>query len=173
MPILLRIDAKELDELYKRFANADEIWRKAVEPNLRQLGHAIGTYMRRELAPVKYTGALERSISADIDVQSKRFEMEVGPTASHAAYIRWGTRPHWAPIAPLKRWAAWKLGDANAAYAVQRSIAQKGTSEFARRRYGEKTNAYTTRTMLRGDTARSLTTFMDRVTREISKELTK
>jgi hypothetical protein len=41
--------------------------------------------------------------------------------------VEFGTRPHFPPIAALKEWAAKKLGDANAAYAVARAIAKRGT----------------------------------------------
>lgn len=50
-----------------------------------------------------------------------------GYAAPYARYVEEGTRPHWAPIAPLKLWARRVLGDEGAAYAVQRKIAQEGT----------------------------------------------
>ena len=45
----------------------------------------------------------------------------------YAAAVEFGSVPHWAPIAPLKQWAKRKLGDEGAAYAVQKTIAKKGT----------------------------------------------
>jgi hypothetical protein len=50
-----------------------------------------------------------------------------GYDAPHAPYVEYGTVPHWAPIAPLKRWARRVLGDEGAAYAVQQKIAAEGT----------------------------------------------
>jgi len=50
-----------------------------------------------------------------------------GYRAEHARYVEGGTAPHWPPIAPLKEWSRIVLGDEDAAYAVQRKIADKGT----------------------------------------------
>jgi HK97 gp10 family phage protein len=50
-----------------------------------------------------------------------------GKQAPYARFVESGTKPHWAPIAPLKAWARRVLGDEQAAYAVQHAIAQRGT----------------------------------------------
>ena len=49
---------------------------------------------------------------------------EVISTAPHAMFNDQGTKPHWAPIGPLRKWAA--LRKINP-YALQQSIAKKGT----------------------------------------------
>ena len=49
---------------------------------------------------------------------------EVGTDVEYAPYVEFGSRPHWAPIAPLRRWAE-KHGISP--FAVQLSIARKGT----------------------------------------------
>jgi hypothetical protein len=48
-------------------------------------------------------------------------------TSDYVHYVEENTRPHWAPIQPLKLWAIRVLGDERAAYAVQRKIALMGT----------------------------------------------
>ncbi len=48
-------------------------------------------------------------------------------TSTYVDYVEENTRPHWAPIQPLKLWAIRVLGDERAAYAVQRKIALMGT----------------------------------------------
>lgn len=48
-------------------------------------------------------------------------------TSTYVDFVENNTRPHWAPIQPLKLWAIRKLGDERIAYAVQRKIAKKGT----------------------------------------------
>lgn len=48
-------------------------------------------------------------------------------TATYVDYVEKGTRPHWAPIGPLKLWAIRKFGDERIAYMVQRKIAARGT----------------------------------------------
>lgn len=50
-----------------------------------------------------------------------------GFSAEYAKYVEEGTRPHWPPIDPLKRWARRVLGEESAAWAVQKKIAAEGT----------------------------------------------
>lgn len=45
----------------------------------------------------------------------------------YAIFVEKGTAPHVPPIGPLKDWAARKLGDERAAYAVRHKIALQGT----------------------------------------------
>jgi hypothetical protein len=46
--------------------------------------------------------------------------------ASYSEAMEYGTRPFFAPIAPLKDWARRKLGDENIAYAIRNKIAKYG-----------------------------------------------
>lgn len=48
-------------------------------------------------------------------------------SAAYDRAVEFGSRPHWAPAAPLKAWARRVLGDERAAYAIQRAIARRGT----------------------------------------------
>ncbi len=48
-------------------------------------------------------------------------------TSTYVHFVEENTRPHWAPIQPLKLWAIRVLGDERAAYAVRWHIAQFGT----------------------------------------------
>lgn len=50
-----------------------------------------------------------------------------GYGAPYADDVERGTDPHWVPIGPLKKWARRVLGDEQAAYPVQQSIAAEGT----------------------------------------------
>ncbi len=50
--------------------------------------------------------------------------MVIEPTAKHAAAHEYGSRPHWTSVKNLERWA--KTKGINA-FALQRSIAKKGT----------------------------------------------
>lgn len=50
-----------------------------------------------------------------------------GYNSPYAVFVERGTAPHWAPIEPLKDWARRVLGDEEAAYGVQKKIAEKGT----------------------------------------------
>jgi len=46
--------------------------------------------------------------------------------ARHSEPIEYGSKPFWAPIAPLKEWANRKFGEEDIGYAVQKKIAKKG-----------------------------------------------
>ncbi len=113
-------------ELAAKFAKFPTWTPQVVEANFRTLGVKITRMMQSELQPVKFKGDLANSVSSEIDVHN--MTLAVGPTAKEAGYVYYGTKPHWAPIEPLKEWAKWKLGDEGAAYAVQRSIAYYGTN---------------------------------------------
>jgi hypothetical protein len=45
----------------------------------------------------------------------------------YGQYLETGTRPHWVPIGPLKRWATIKGMSKSAPYAIRASIKKKGT----------------------------------------------
>lgn len=59
-----------------------------------------------------------------------------GFAADYAQWVDQGTRPHWPPIQPLLGWARRTLGDEDAAYAVQRKIAERGTEGIGITRRG-------------------------------------
>ncbi|MCH9674534.1 MAG: hypothetical protein K0U93_24055 [Gammaproteobacteria bacterium] len=80
--------------------------------------------------PVGATGMARGSIQSAVNAKRGLVTSYRGRVMSAAPYIvplEEGSRPHWAPIAPLKRWARIKLGDERIAYAVQRVIARRGT----------------------------------------------
>lgn len=83
---------------------------------------------QRELriaAQVGVTGDLRKSVKYAVDEQA--LTAEIGPTAKHANPVEFGSRPHWVSVAqgsPLRDWADAKGINP---YAVQRSIAKKGT----------------------------------------------
>lgn len=121
-------------EWERRLARAKRVANYLIEKNLRALGIVIAAKERRVLEVVKFRGSLARSVNSELTIAPPNFVLRIGPTAPHAQIVRTGTRPHWAPIAPLKEWAKWKLGDENAAYAIQRSIAYYGTSRWLAKR---------------------------------------
>jgi hypothetical protein len=69
------------------------------------------------------TGALKQSGELVETPQGGRWTYD----SEYAAYVEGGTEPHYPPIEPLKEWAAVVLGDPDAAYAVQETIAREGT----------------------------------------------
>lgn len=75
-----------------------------------------------ENAPV-HDGQLRNSIQFDITEDgSIEFTM-----VDYAKYVEFGSKPHWTSVENLKKWAKDKLGDENAAYALQKHIAKHGT----------------------------------------------
>lgn len=146
---MFRVEVKGLEPIRKRLA--DPRVKQLVAVNFGVLGRRVVHLMRRELADIRYTGALEKSVGHEVSMW--RMQVAIKPTARHTPFVYKGTRPHWAPIAPLKAWAAVKLGDAQAGYAVQRSIKDHGTSVWAARKYGTGGgNPFPERTLKRGDT---------------------
>jgi|GEM_PF-5217037 hypothetical protein len=147
----------EAERLVARLNEAPRISADVIEKNLRTVGGGIARAMVKVLDVVKYKGTLARSVSTEYSAEPPYYTIRIGPTAPHAQVVRTGSRPHWAPIAPLKEWAKWKLGDEHAAYAVQKSIAKKGTSMYLLKKgLGERTEYgigydYPGRTLARGD----------------------
>jgi hypothetical protein len=84
----------------------------------------------KQRTPVGATQAARGSIqSATEMVRGRTLEVR-GQVSSALPYIvplEKGSRPHWAPIGPLKLWALRKLGDEGLAYAVRAAIAKRGT----------------------------------------------
>lgn len=92
--------------------------------NWIQAASADGYRVSQDRVPVAF-GELKRSGVPPYEEADGDFTW--GYKAPHAPHVEFGTAPHWAPIEPLKRWAALILGDESAAYAVQQKIAKYGT----------------------------------------------
>jgi hypothetical protein len=82
-------------------------------------------------------GLLRGSIMTEIRGTSAALQGVVLTASPYAHFVEEDTRPHWAPIAPLKLWARRVLGDESAAYAVQHAIAVRGTRGKHMFRQGE------------------------------------
>ena len=154
MADVFTVDVSELTEFGKQMVAAAASTHKMVMRQIGNLGEFVKFLCRIELADVRYTGALEESFV--VEMRPADLAAWVYPTAGHAMYMRMGTRPHWAPIGPLKRWAAVKLGDEKLAYPVQRSIATYGTSVWQLRKRGTMANPWPERVMRRADLQQAL-----------------
>ena len=107
------------------------------DPVVRQQMHAALNeailYVNRQVlkrTPVGVTDVLHGSIQASPHVRDLAGGSMValtGTSIPHGIPVEMGTKPHWAPIAPLIRWAEEKLGDPDAAFAVRAKIAREGT----------------------------------------------
>lgn len=157
-----------LDEFVQKMLESDGTVRKATMGELVPLADFAKFLCKEELDDVRYTGALESSFVTEPEPHKLR--VLVYPTAEHAMYVRMGTRPHWAPIGPLKLWAAAKLGDEQLGYAVQRSIAREGTSVYQLRKRGTKANPWPERVAARGDMQQAAKAAADRIGHGIKVE---
>jgi hypothetical protein len=80
--------------------------------------------------PVGATAILRGSVQQAVEVirgTPVQFHGTVESAQPYSVAVEEGTRPHWAPIGPLKLWARRILGDEDAAYAVRAAIARRGT----------------------------------------------
>jgi phage gpG-like protein len=117
----IRIDDRELRAMLGR---APEV----VAVRLRQLVEGSAIDVQREMriaAPVAVTGQLRNSITYVLHPRDLR--AEIGPNVNYGAPVEYGTKPHRvsvAPGTPLRKWA--QLKGINP-YALQNSIARKGT----------------------------------------------
>lgn len=158
-----------LDQVIIALAAADSLVVIVTANGLVMLGNQTREFARDELADVRYRGTLDSSFVVDVD--RAKLEANIYPTAEHAAFVREGTPPHWAPIGPLRAWAAAKLGDANLAYPVQKGIAQSGTSMYQLRKRGTKGNPWPERTIERGDFQSALNIMAERLGTEIEARI--
>lgn len=154
MTEMFTVDVSQLDEFAKGFEALDTAIKHIVLGNVKSLAETARNLARVELEDVRYTGALEKSFT--IDIAQSNLTAMVYPTAAHRMFVRMGTRPHWAPIGPLKRWAAAKLGSEKAGYMVQRSIAKHGTSVWQLYTRGTKANPWPERVISRADFQQAL-----------------
>lgn len=87
----------------------------------------------KERAPTSGAGTLRNSIGAlPVTLSGTAVSAGVGTSLSYAAAVELGSKPHWAPIAPLLDWVQRKLGLSGeeaegAAQAIQFKIAARGT----------------------------------------------
>lgn len=163
------VKVEGLQELINRLLGAQPIVRKVAGGQLHILGGKTKEFARDELADVRYTGALDNSFV--VETNTTLLETQIFPTAEHSMFVRKGTRSHWAPIGPLKLWAAVKLGDADLAYPVQWSIAREGTSVFQQRKRGTKANPWPERTITRADFLSALMGTSEKIASEIATEI--
>lgn len=94
-------------------------------------------------APVGVSGMMRASIGGEV-IHSVGLDIvgRVGTSVEYGWYVEHGTKPHWAPIAPLMLWVERKLGVPDnqvygVAKAIQRKIAANGTkaNPFLQRGY--------------------------------------
>jgi len=131
MKVKVKVEMKPPDlmaQLRRSPARAEAV----MDEMISDLAHRLA-YRAKNYAPYA-TGNLRRSITPH---RVKTGEWEVVAVGSkqkpYAAFVEFGTRPHWPPREPIERWVRIKLGIREpeaierVAFLVSRSIAKKGT----------------------------------------------
>lgn len=119
----IEVKIKGFEEFTRNVGEARDKFIPLARRGLTKTVTLIQKEAKKEADPSKDLGGLIRGIRRTV----KGLTGEVVAGAKHSIFIEEGTRPHWAPIAPLQAWAGRKLGDSGLGYAVQAKIAMKGT----------------------------------------------
>lgn len=126
--------------------------RRQLTKDMRALSTELEGRFKRKITEKQAiaSGTLRSSVQTVFQRHGTQTTSLVGASADHASYAEFGTAPHWAPIRPLMEWVNEKRLDQvsrfistgkttrargasrekairSIAYAVQRSIARKGT----------------------------------------------
>lgn len=133
MELKLKVDAHRLQAALRK---APERARDSLQKGI----NAGGIIFQREMieqAPV-HDGKLRESIR----IKSGDLKVHVRPAAKYAPYVEQGTGPHWVGIDKIEKWAT---DHGISPFAVQRSIATKGTkaNPFVERTFNIKEDAAT------------------------------
>lgn len=64
------------------------------------------------------------------EVTARGMAIYVGSTSPHAPFIEFGTRPHFPPLEPIRRWCRIRGLPEEAAFPIARQIALRGTPEL-------------------------------------------
>ena len=94
----VRIRIQGDDEL-RRAMNNPEFVRGPLRDFLQRAAFVIESQMKQKV--VVDTGRLRASITTNVGPMAA----SIGPTVDYAAFVEYGTRPHWAPPGALQPWA--------------------------------------------------------------------
>ena len=112
MGLHFKIEIKGLDELLKRMSEAEPIIKKELGAAMSQTTNEIRSEIIK-IAPLGATGHYKRSIGSSVSYGSgSKIIGRVGANAEKAPYaavVEFGSKPHWAPIAPILLWVHRKL----------------------------------------------------------------
>ena len=119
-------------ELAYRFEGSEKLAKALSDPDIvagpvKDFLHKSALTVERrakEKAPVD-TGRLRASITSEY----QRLSTTIGPSVTYGAFVEYGTRPHWPPLAALQPWArrhGFPSG-ARGAFLVALAISRRGT----------------------------------------------
>lgn len=123
MVAVVRISIRGDGVVNRNNARFRQLLREEVGKSLAELG-VIGKSTARRFAPVAF-GFLRNSINFLLAATGLKMTLIAG--APYAAYVNFGTRPHWTPPGALDEWARRRGLDEQAKKAIRFSISKKGT----------------------------------------------
>lgn len=123
-----KLEIEGLAEFQSRISDFE----KLTEDRMEDASRDIAEFMTDEVsdnAPVD-TGELRESIKSVVEsVGQAMFKIKIGSDVDQASPIEFGTDPFFPPPNELRGWARRKLGDADLAFPVAKSISETGISE--------------------------------------------
>lgn len=120
------------------------IWKAAHRMRNEVMGIIENEPKGKHKGAIGSTGDLRKRIHVEQGHRAGIISTVVKPGVHYAVFVHEGTRPHWAPLAPLETWVRRKLrikGDSEVtgvAKQIQYKISQKGTRKFPFFRIAEK-----------------------------------
>jgi len=81
---------------------------------------------------INVQGDIRDSINYEVAREIGRMRISVGSNSDHAIFVHEGTKPHWPPVDPIKKWAIRKLNIKGkellkATWFIRKKIATVGT----------------------------------------------
>lgn len=103
---------RDLDRLSADIEAIPQAVEAAVDQGLERLGLEITRDVVEYLDEhgVNVDGTLRKSVRHEVKRELGKLELRAGAYAAYAAAVHDGSKPHWAPIAPVRRWVRKKLG---------------------------------------------------------------
>lgn len=107
---------------------------KAVEKELWNIGQDLEglalDYIKRK--NISVDGNIKESVKALVKEAIRGLRLEFGANVKHAIYVHEGTKPHWPPHKPIRRWVKKKLNPpkkevASIVWFIRKKIAEEGT----------------------------------------------
>jgi len=123
----VKSNINSFDENLSRILSATE---SALLTGMSLIERKVVEYFQKN--KINVTGYLRNSITSEVRREAERIIGITGTNLKYAIFVHQGTRPHWPPIQPIKRWVIRKLGIRGAdvpkvTFMVRRKIAKKGT----------------------------------------------
>ena len=118
-----------IDKAVRQLDRLEKLFDGELKKTMFKAGELVSSDAKRNFVKNKSvdTGLGLSSIGHEEVAKADEVVSIVGAGAEHMKYIETGTRPHWPPPEPIRRWAKRKLKNEKLGFLVSRKIAQKGT----------------------------------------------